>query len=300
MPIVLSYEDVEGLGSLAFEGAKAGALGQGQFQNRALTSQIEADRDRTATQLQAISSRERQLELDRQFSGQQADLDRQLQVGLAGQQMDLSRAQMEAGIVEADIRAQADLQQELLGDVSQQERDRRLHGQRLTEIEHRAQFKGQEAAVGLGADGVPNKKFSQQEAQQFGNLIPYGTERAVSGGQAARSQERGLKTAQGLSSLPTSQLQGYIQSGNIDQQWEPYVRAVVQARQAISGGGVPTGVMPTGASVPGQRVGAGAAQQSLTQGQGLGLDQRFQALGDAELNQIANDPVLLNRFLGGQ
>jgi len=294
MPVVISYEDVEALGTLAFEGAKTGALAQGQMANRALGAQIEQGREATAAQLQGIQSRERIAGQQIQTQQAQFGAQQQLQYDQLAQRDALARAQMEAGMAEAGIRAQADLQQELLGAASQQERDVRLHQQRLTEIERRAQVSG--TAPALGAGGVPDKAYAAQEAQQFGNLIPYDTARAVSPESAARTQQRALETAQGLSALPTSQLNNYLQSGGIGQRWAPYVQAIIQAREQVSGGASQMGAMPNGRSVPGQ---GGRQPQGLNQGQGLGMDERFGSLSDAELQQLGENPAMLNRFLSG-
>ena len=289
MPIVISYQDVDALGTMAFEGARTGAAAQGRLQNRALGAQIEQSRDRTATQLQQISAREREAAASRQFTGQQNELDRQYQYDALAQENALYDAKFKAGLAEAEIKAQADLQSDLLGGISQKKRDERLHQQRLEQIDRTAAGRARTGGQ-LGPGGVPDKKYATQEAQQFGGLIPYNAQQGGHPSLVAESTERTLDTAQGLSMLPTDQLESYQSSDRVPAGWKPYVEAVLQSRNAI-GGGAPQGAMPEGGGVPGQR------SASLASGQGLA---NFEGLGDAEFNEIANDPVKAAEFFRRQ
>lgn len=292
MPIVLSYEDIDALGTLAYEGARMGAEAEGNFANRQLAADIGAQRDATAAQLQGISSRERIANQQMALQASQFASEQEFRAAQLSYQDQLAREQMEAGLQEAGIRAAADLQSDLLGAVTQQSRDERLHQQRLTEIERRAELSGGTSGR-LSQGGVPDRKFAQGEAQQYGNLIPYDAASQVSPEGVAREQKRQLETAQGLSSLPTNQLISYLESGRIQSEWQPYVQAVLQSRQAV-GGGRAIGAQPNGRDMDSiQRRPA----QGLGTGRGL-ADDRLGNLSNSQLQQLADDPAALNRFFG--
>lgn len=284
MPIVLSYEDVNALGTLAHQGAYAGARGAGEMQNRALTAQIEAGRDATATQLQAISSRERQAEADRGLRADIAAAGQDYRYDVLARDDEYARAEMESSLQQESIRAQAKVQSELMGELSQRERDQRLHQQRLIEIDRReGQGVGQ-----LSTTGVPDPKYAKAEAQRFATEVPF--DPAISPGTFQRGRERATQTAEALSGLSTDQLIAYGQSGQLGKEWQPYVEAIVQSRRQLVA--PQEGAGQRGSSVP-------AGSGGFTEGKGF-ADPEFAGYNDQQINELLTDPMKLNRFLGGR
>lgn len=318
MPIVLSYTDVEALGSLAFQAGQAPgrARAQQQAADRALAaSEINA---RLGLQREQLRAEQQQAQADRAFRGQQAQLERDFIRGrdatAFARESELMDHRNAAALQEAAI--QADLrrdlaEQEAAGSVAealleadlQRQRDERLHAQRLSQIDREAAYGKYDRSRGTGADaggflspqGVPDEDLAKSESQRFGHLIPYGVDRAVSGDQAARERKRASETAVGLAQLPTAQIESYL-AQNPDDRWAPYLRAIVESRRATQLGQPPVGprqsVMAEGRrlpSSPSQGFGGAAAT-------GFG-DGRLHGLSDADLHMLANNPELLQRFL---
>lgn len=285
MPIVLSYEDVNALGTLAHQGAYAGARGAGEMQNRALTAQIEAGRDATATQLQAISSRERQAEADRGLRADIAAAGQDYRYDVLARDDEYARAEMESGLQQESIRAQAKVQSELMGELSQRERDQRLHQQRLIEIDRRG---GGQPVGQLSTTGVPDPKYAKAEAQRLAPEIPFDPQ--VSPTTFQRGRERATQTAEALSGLSTDQLAGYMQSGQLGEEWAPYVQAIIQSREQLVA--PQEGAGQRGSSVP-------AGSGGFTEGKGF-ADPEYASMSDQQINELLTDPMKLNRFLGGR
>lgn len=311
MPVVLSYEDVNALGSLAHEAGRGPAFAQRQQFDLGMMSQISAQRDATAAQLQSISAQERQREADRDFAREQAGAQRQFDYDRMLAAEEANRQGLERAMFDANIDSQSRIADQLLKSQLTGQRDKQLHLQQLERIEREAALRPQRGGTDRGGQitpgGFPDRDFAEQEVQQFGHLIPFGTGSAVSASAASRGRERGMETAKNLSALPTSELQAYVQSRPSDA-WAPYIRSVIQARQTAAGGtagvsgdssggvgALPEGSLPSGAGQP-----AGAAA-SLRGGRSFtgAVDPRFSSMSDAQLQQLAENPALLNRLMGG-
>ncbi len=295
MPIVLSYNDVNALGQLAYQSGSMYGASQRSAQDTALLAQIDASRNATAAQLQGIQANERQTNAALAQRADQATAEQQYRYAALGQQAQQSQAALDA----AQSRSEQEQQNIVLRSALQGERDKQLQQATLDRIEREKQlgstrFKQPTGAAG-DSSGLPTKQFAQQEVQDFGALIPFDAGNAVSADQLGRTRDQALKTAESLSSLPTSQLETYLQQRPNDS-WSPYLRAVIQARQAISGGGQNPGSMAEGKSVPGRS----KSQATAPLGGGMGFgDPLLQRLSDEDLRRLAENPQLLQQYLGG-
>jgi hypothetical protein len=302
MPIVLSYNDVEALGSLAYNaGALPAKADRGQ-QTAALMAQIDAERNRTALGLQQISAQERQAQADRQAHQTIANQQQQYRYDALAADERQNAAQLDAAMAEAGLRSE----QGMMDFALRGQRDKALHQMTMERIEREAQLgkhTGKQPAT-IGPGGLPTHDFAEQEVQENGHLIPFRAGESVSAENAGRTRQRAMDTATDLSSLPTPQLEAYIK-GKPNDQWAPYVRAVIQARRAVSGGQIGNNsAMPEGGRVPGGgRSGAAtpAGPTGYAGGPGRGFgDPRLTGLSDQQLLMIANDPDLLAKLLTGQ
>jgi hypothetical protein len=313
MPIVLSYNDVDALGSLAYK--TGGLYGQARRadQNAALLAQIDAQRNQAAINLQEVSARQRDADLERQLRANLAadELQYRYDISAAGERE--LQTQMSNALAEAQLKSQAGFQEQILtADLKAQE-DKRLQEMNLQRIEREAQLgkydRRREESVIPPSGGLPSKEFVQQEIQEYGHLIPFEAGKSVSAESAARTRDRAMEIATSLSGLPTNQIEAYIQQRPNDP-WTPYMRAIVQARMAISGTGSrrpsrPVGAMPEGPRPPGFPTDIGSRRSipgprgnnaGLSSGRGLG-DPILGQLNDTELQQLAQDPVSLEKFM---
>lgn len=300
MPIVLSYNDVNALGSLAYNaGNLYGRAGRAQ-QEAQLLAQIDAQRNQAAVGLQSISAQERQAALDRQQRADLATLDQQFRYDQLAAQDRARQQQTAAQLGQAGIRAQAGLEREAIEGATQAQRDKLLHQQALERIEREAQLgkysrrSSQDTPPSYQPGTMPSKDYAEQEAQEFGHLIPFDTGQAYSADYAARKRDERVKTAQSMSALPTDQLNAFLNERPNDP-WAPYIRAVIQARQTLEGGQRGNvGAMPEGRRVPGQQ------QRGATQGlRGPGYaDPRFEGLSDEEIMRLGHNPALLQQLMG--
>lgn len=291
MPVVMSYQDIGALAQLSHQAGYA----QFRQQDQANTAALVANRQQQDTARMQNETARQQAEADRRLQGRllnHQSAQQEAELGLRRQSLAQDNSQFYAGLAsrerQTELGAQADIANRLIASQTQQQRDQRLHQNRLAEIEAR----GTRGADGMAIspEGVPSPTQSEREVTQFGNLIPYDTGNAVSGPDAVRRRDGAAETATGFSQLPTAELEAYISSKPSDQ-WTPYLRAIVQARQAVSGGNSGLGAVPEGnpfsqrdTTMPGALQGGG----------GFGLN----GLSDAELNALANDPALMNQYFG--
>lgn len=289
MPIVLSYNDVNALGNLALQSGRLTGQADTNRQNLNLLAGIEANRNATAADLQRISASERQAEADRSLRRELAGAEQQYRYDTLAADQAAQRYAYDSRLAQEDVRGQYDLAQELLNAQTQATRDQTLHTQRLQQIEHQAAVRGSGAA--LSADGTPTREWAQQEVTDYGHLIPFRGAEAASVASAARDREDKASTAAELSALPTGQLEQMIQSRPSDP-WGPYMRAIVQARRQVHGGGVP-GAM--GAQGDGRPVPSG--RRPGIQGGGTFQSTPFSDLSDADLDALATNPALFQQYL---
>lgn len=301
MPIVISYEDVEALGSLAYNtGEVTGRAGQ-QNRDLALLTSIDQNRDATATRLQQIEASERQRELDRQLQASTAASTQQYRYDALAQQDDFNQARLQAGIAEAQARSQGQLTETMLDASLRSARDKQLHEQTLERLEREAQLgkyaRSGTPQPGISAGGFPNQRQVDAEIQQFGHLIPFGARDAVTTESAGRSRERAIDTAKNVGAMPTSQIEGMIQE-RPDDPWNPYLRAVVEARKQSSGEtgfGQQSG-MAEGRSLPKQA--SAATGGSFNRGQSMVTP--LSGLTDEQLQAASKNPELLRQLLAQQ
>lgn len=293
MPIVLDYNSVEALGSLAVQ---AGEASRDRF-NQQLLQRYDAQRNQTAAQLQGIEADERQAGLNRQFQANQAAMDRQFtatqqQREIAAeqqrynQQAQLSALDREARMQRAMLDAGLDAQQ---GQIDHQ-RDLQLmdrrHQQRLREQAARAAY----GADGGGGGDVSFEDRAEAELQAFSDLIPIETSDT---GLAQQDQETQYEKARSLSMLPDARLHELLQN-NPEGSWARYIQGVLQQRE----GAAPRG---NGAAAGRRRRAATPARRGglADQGEGYG-STGLENLAPQDLERLANNPEMLQRYLDQQ
>lgn len=315
MPIVIKWDNIEALGSLAVQAG----TGIGQIQNRQLNEQMLARMDQadiarqqlTVQQQQGAFNRQQEALLQAQRIGSQRDLQTQ-ELQTQGQfRLQEQALQNQGGLQRQTLQDQGDIQQQLIGSVLQGARDKQLHAYEMEKIQREAQlgrFQNNRAQhAGLSAQGVPTQQYAESEANDFGNMIPYNVGNAINGEFAGDKQASAHKTALSLSSLPTDQLEKFVTQKPKDP-WAPYVSAVVQARKKITGGAHgDTSAQPEGRKMPRQRSApsgdlgqAPLGQAGSAAGAGTVVDPRLAGLTDDQLLQLAANPQLISQILGGQ
>jgi hypothetical protein len=303
MPIVLDYNSVNALGSLAVQ---AGEASRDRF-NQQLLQQYDAQRNRTAAQLQGIEADERQAGANRQFQAQQANLDRQFRGQQAAQdrqftatqqqreiaadqqrynqQAQLSALDREARMQQAMMQAGLDVQQDQMDHQRAIAMQDRRHQQRLQEIAAREAY-----GAGGTADPASFEDRADAEVQEFADRIPINTTDPAF---ARQDQEQKYEQARSLSMLPTERLRELLQN---DPQGEfaRYIQGVLQQRE--------------GAAPRGSGAAAGRRRQPATPARRGGLAQERQGYGDTglanistqDLEKLANNPDMLERYLQQQ
>lgn len=323
MPVVMSYQAVNQLGALAKQSGSALGRAEAQSQRLGLAMDRQAQMDQTALGLQELEQQQRQFQQGLAFDRQQAQADRAMEQQQWQQEMNLAQQQARADIQEAQIDRDARLRQQQL-EHQQRMRQEQLRG--LYDLqEQRIRQQGEADPYGRGPAGaqvgMPSEDFAQSEMQQFGHLLPW-QQNLTHANAAAGNRERVIKQAQALSQLPTSELKRLIDQGQAGE-YQPYLRAVVQARQKLGDGqrAGPVGAMPEGGSAPsgGQAGGPQPGPQQPRQpqqpqrpdrggqqatgglsGGGEGYGNRIQQLSDEELRAIANNPEAARRFMQQQ
>lgn len=315
MPIVLSYNDVQMLGTLAQQAGRGAGMAQRAQQNAQILQtnlqgqyQLAAS---TSAQHAATARQQSQQAFQAQQMAQDRDLRRELlgeQQGFQGQQTEAQLAaraaenqtRVQAALEESRIREDARFQREMMGAVTQAARDERQHLQRRELLEREIEagrFAGSAGrnAPQLTPGGAPNRQQAQDDALAAGHLIPFKTTGTPRG--MGMDQEQKQQQAMQLASLPTATLEGWVANRPGDP-WAPYVNAVLEARrqataQPAAQDGTPT---PQGGRLPGgQTVGMGgqaAGGQGMT-GTGFGgtRDPRFANLSDEQLMALAAQMV---------
>lgn len=304
MPVVLSYNDIGALGALAYESGNA-AYRQGQ----------QARTDQLAMQRRDQDTQRMQIEAQRQ----QSERDRQLQAQLAGREMSQSQQQFDARLgyqydaLAADqqalaarlaesresalINAQGRLANTMMSAQQRAALSAQQHQQELAEIE----AGGTRAADGqaISPAGMPSKQRMNTEIRQYGNLIPWDTAEAINSRDAARRQEESREAAEAYLSQPTDQLKQIIQQ-KPQSKWSPFLRAVIQSREALQGSGQQRRAMPEGPAGPGAFQGVPPEGGSNLGGGQRSARNRFNDLSQAELDALASDPELLQRYYNGE
>ena len=304
MPIVLSYEDVDALGSLAMNAGEVTGRAAAGRQDAALLQQINAQRDAEATRRMQIEASERQAQQDREFRAQQSQADRQFRYDQLATQADFNQSRLMASQAEALARGQADLQGQMLEHGLRTARDKQLHEQTMERINREAQLgKYSRATNGkqpmVSAGGLPNQQQLDQEMQQFGHLIPM--EPGVSAESAARKRENALQTAQQIGGMATEQIEQLITT-RPDSEWNPFFRAVVEARKQVSGerGAGQYSMMAEGGMLPRQGVPPQPLQSGAIPSQNQGYTTPLSGLSDQQLMGAAQNPELLRQLIQQQ
>lgn len=313
MPIVLSYNDVNALGTLA---QGAGEAERGRFEQQ-LLQRYDTSRDATAANLQGIEARERQAAYDRQFRGQQSALERAFttrrdQQQLAAQER-RSQRQAEQTAYEQDMRmrralldAGLDQQQDAVGYQRDMDLMDRRHQQRLQEIAARAAYRGSGGTSGgrdAAGDPIDVEKRAEAEANQFSNLIPFNA-RATTRTTANQVPDL-MEQAKHLAMLPNAQLREMLQNAPNDE-WARYIQKILQNRQqAESGDPIANSGGPararrrsglTRGATPGATSRGGGGGVAGERGQGFG-STGLEDLSDEQLMQFSQNPQRLQRYL---
>lgn len=274
MPIVLSYGDVQALGTLAYQAGyqpgRAQAAAIRSQQNNAMLAQM--DKMDLAVQQQKQDNANAQL--DRQNQLAIAQLQAQVNSARIASSEKSDKAQLAAAVADREDKQAFSLTQ------AADEHKRELETIAWKQAVEDTSKKGGSAAL-----GIPDKKKVGEEMQQFGHLIPFQADQGVTPAGAARMRDDAMKVAESLTSLPNSEI-AKVLAAQPNSPWKPYLQAIIQSRGgAAAAQPAATGAEPT------------AKDRALSKGQGLGEAGRLEALSDQELIQMASDPALLQTFL---
>lgn len=258
MPIVLSYNDINLLGQLAYQTGTLQGKAQAAQQRAANSARItaavlNADAQRDAAAADMIASQTR-ADIARQQSIDQTNA-LQAQLGFRTDQANAAASQR-AGLQQQDFEQDSARQQQQF-DLNAQ-RDERRHQQDLDEIEARRQAGQWERPASSRQARTPAQRAGD-EVEQFGDLIPKPAA-GVSIEQTLQLTEKQAATAKQFSTMSTSQLKA-LRDAHPQDQWAGYLDAVIQSRQNVAGGGV--------AGQPADQ--ASGSSGSLTQGKALSV-----------------------------
>ncbi|MCC7407395.1 MAG: hypothetical protein IT442_04945 [Phycisphaeraceae bacterium] len=283
MPIVLSYNDVSALGKLAYAAGYAPANAQASLERSRLNTQMLAQMDQQDLAEQQLLAQERQAVQDRQQKSALANLnatlereamaaqERRFNTQIAAQQED-RQSQQTFTLARDEAQRQAELQQ--------------VEAQKKAAVEvATSKATAQYGVPTTTPGGLPTKQQVEAEVQSYGGLIPFPASSGSVVG-AARGQEDLAKIAQGISSLPTGQVQNLLKA-QPKSPWAPYLQAILRGRgQAQTAPG-----SVGGSSVPSAGGAASAGGQALSQGTGYGdVRAKLKGLSNDELQRLAQDP----------
>ncbi len=137
MPVVMSYESVEALGSLAYQAGYANY----RVMDQARADAHVANRQQMDVQRQQLEIARQQANADRQLQGRVANQQAAFQQGqldLAQQQLGFDQYELDQRLATtraiAGMNAQSDIAQRLIDAQSTQQRDAQLHQYRMTEL----------------------------------------------------------------------------------------------------------------------------------------------------------------------
>lgn len=264
MPIVISYTDVEALGTLAHRAGYDQAYAQGIRQNRA-----EDYRNRALDQ-QGDIQREN-LEARRQVSqfteeGRNRRHDEALSAAEYGRQQRLQE-QLFAMQGRAGLEEQRQENREGLEDRRQAGRLERI----AVEVGYGKYSEKSKSAATLDRGGLPSLEYAKDEVSKYHHLIPEGR---VAGSAAFTAERFGqtIQEARDISRLPTDEIRRILDARPNDK-LAPYMAAILSARGGMQGLSSP---------VPSADQGLGY-DQGLGVGQGLAPDPILGGLSDQEL-----------------
>ena len=272
MPVVLRYDAVQQLGSLAFQAGYQPGYATGRFQGRQLA-------EREAGRLDARDAEIRRLQENARQFNETTRLRRDLATQQLQTQQAVAQQRTESTERIAGARGEAELAAAERERVVQSQRDRMLQQQQLERIEHEARL-GKYARRTTGkappappGQGLPTSDYIDQELQQYAHLLPYRAGGAPTAGAAARDAEKQHATGKSLLNMPNAQIADYVEK-RPDDPYTPILRAALEGRRAAAGQ-VQGAVQP---QVPGAPTPTGN-QGPLGTGPGLGQS-------DAQLGQL--------------
>ena len=230
MPIVLSYTDVEALGSLAKQSGYDRGFVQGQQARHAR----EDRRDLLGQQQEIAKSqaedrwaatRYTEYKKDQRFQAELDDDDRKRQQDVDDQMFDL----------------QGDFAMEGFKQRGERERDVGLEANRRERIRLEASLgkykrKGDEVPT-LEAGGMPTAEYAKDELERFRHLAP-STKAVGTPTRAAKQQHKSNAGLLQITGLPTDQLEA-IRRAKPDHPLADFMEAVIQDRRARHGAASP-------------------------------------------------------------
>ena len=266
MPIVISYTDVKGLGTLAHQAGYDQAFAQGvrqnrveDFRERSLEQRDDIHRDQLNARAQAVQFNEEGRNRRHMESLNAAEHARQLRL-----QEQIFNMQGRAGLEEQ--------RQEHRLEVEHQTQDNRL--ERIdVEARHGKYKRSSKAEPTLDPGGLPSLAYAQEEVNKWHHMIPQRRPVGTAGISAERYGDTVSEATQ-ISKLPTDEIQRILDM-RPDDKLAPYMTAILADRRSVQGAAYPSNAEPD--------MGGGTG---LGSGGGLAPDPFYGGLSDEELFNV--------------